>query len=74
MSIPPPKTMLSEYELLNLSSKKRYTRVCDEDDGLKTITGSIHSAHEGDTMEHGFIRPSSIRNMFDLLMCVCSWT
>lgn len=71
MSIPPSKTMLSEYELLNLSSGKRYTRVCNEDDGYKTITGSIHSAHEGDTMEHGFIRPSSIRNLFDLFMWVC---
>ena len=70
--------MLSEYELLNLISEKRYTRISGE-----TVVGvanpqeqkesccPIHIVDEEEMMEHNYFRPSAIRNVFDLFLSDC---
>ncbi|KAK8804087.1 hypothetical protein WA171_000180 [Blastocystis sp. BT1] len=75
ISIPPPPLMLSEYELLNLISEKRYTRISGETvvavanpQAQKGLPCPIHIVDEEEMMEHNYFRPSAIRNVFDLFL------
>ena len=70
--------MLSEYELLNLVSTQKYTRISEDErkEGssfvrlgeMNTMQGPIHLADEQGTEEHNYIRPSTIHNLYDLFM------
>lgn len=78
ISIPPPPLMLSEYELLNLISEKRYTRISGETvvavanpQAQKGLPCPIHIVDEKEMMEHNYFRPSAIRNVFDLFLYNC---
>lgn len=74
-SIPSTPIMLSEYELLNLISEKRYTRISGEavvgvtnPSAQKGLLCPIHIVDEEEMMEHNYFRPSGIRNVFDLFL------
>ena len=70
--------MLSEYELLNLVSTQKYTRISEDErkEGssfvrlgeMNTMQGPIHLTDEQGTEEHNYIRPSTIHNLYDLFM------
>ena len=71
--------MLSEYELLNIASANRYTRIGDDGgqgDPSFVCTvecsnnqGPVHLVDEQGTNEHNYIHRASIRNLYDLFMC-----
>lgn len=68
-------SMLSEYELLNITSSKRYTRVCSQSaivngtsSSAPLISGPVHIINEEDMVERNYTRPPAIRNGFDLFM------
>ena len=70
--------MLSEYELLNLISEKRYTRISGETvvgvanpQGQKGLPCPIHIVDEEEMIEQNYFRPSAIRNVFDLFLSEC---
>ena len=60
--------MLSEYELINIVSPKRYTRLSKESQLNIEKTGPTHVVDEICTGERNFFRPANIRNLFDLFL------